>query len=222
MIVDWPFPSKYSEKLALSLRGYEFIFPNLENSLKTFMEPSPTLINSKPGQEEISTVLTRDIFSLEYKGIEDNIKSYKNASTTHYINESYFLYNKSSLIKDAFISALNKKILIYGSILIYSYFNKKAENKIFKIVSPEEFLEFYVDKDVTRNSISFQLRNKSGDIPKPKDIKIYKFSLTRIGEKRKRKMAETIETVIVCTQQNFEITGELNPVQIEIEDYREF
>ena len=114
MIVDWPFPCKYSEKLTLSLRGNEFIFPNLENSLKTFMEPSPTLINSKPGQEEISTVLTRDIFSLEYKGIEDNIKSYKNASTTHYINESYFLYNKSSLIKDAFISALNKKILIYG------------------------------------------------------------------------------------------------------------
>ena len=71
MIVDWPFPSKYSEKIALSLRGFEFIFPNLENSLKKFIEPSPTLINSKSGQEEISTVLTRDIFSLEYKGIED-------------------------------------------------------------------------------------------------------------------------------------------------------
>ena len=175
MIVDWPFPSKYSEKIALSLRGFEFIFPNLENSLKKFIEPSPTLINSKSGQEEISTVLTRDIFSLEYKGIEDNIKSYKNAPTNHYINESYFLYNKSSLIKDAFITALNKKILIYGSILIYSYFNKKAENKIFKIVSPEEFLEFYVDKDVTRNSLSFQLRIKVGTYQIQRTLKSISF-----------------------------------------------
>ena len=31
-------------------------------------------------------------------------------------------------------------------------------------------------------------------------------------------MAEPIETVIVCVQQNFEIAGGLNPVQIEIED----
>ena len=44
--------------------------------------------------------------------------------------------------------------------------------------------------------------------------------MTRIGEKRKRKMAEPIETVIVCVQQNFEIAVRLNPVQIEIEDDR--
>ena len=46
------------------------------------------------------------------------------------------------------------------------------------------------------------------------------FSLTRIGEKRKRKMAEPIETVIVCLQQNFEIADVLNPLQIKIEDDR--
>ena len=43
------------------------------------------------------------------------------------------------------------------------------------------------------------LTNISGDIPKLKDSKIYNFSLTRIGEKRKRKMAEPIETVITRT-----------------------
>ena len=47
---------------------------------------------------------------------------------------------------------------IYGSI---SYFNKKAENEIFKIVSPEEF---YVNKDALKNSLSFQLTNISVDI----------------------------------------------------------
>ena len=92
------------------------------------------------------------------------------------------MYDKSDLIKDTFITALNKKISIYGSI---SYLNKKAENEIFKIVSQEEFLKLYVDKDTSKYSLSFQLRNISGDIPKLKDSKIYNFSLTRIGEKRK-------------------------------------
>ena len=215
--LDWLFPDKYSEKIGLSIRGFESIFPNLENSLKKFIEPSPTLITTESGQEETTTVLTRDIFSPEYKGIEDDIKNYKNTPTTHYINESYFLYDKSNLVRDIFITARNKNILIYGSI---SYFNKKTENEIFKIVSTEEFLRFCVDKDVTRNSLSFQLTSISGDIPKLKDSKIYNFSLTRIGGKRKRKITEPIETVIFCAQQNFENAGGLNPVQIEIEDDR--
>ena len=33
-------------------------------------------------------------------------------------------------------------------------------------------------------------------------------------------MQEPIETIIIRTQQNFEIVGGLNPIQIEIEDDR--
>ena len=33
-------------------------------------------------------------------------------------------------------------------------------------------------------------------------------------------MLEPIETVTICTQQNFKVAGGLNPVQIEIEDDR--
>ena len=95
---------------------------------------------------------------------------------------------------------------------------KKAVNVIFKIVSPEEFLKFYVDKDASKNSLNVQLTNICGDIAKVKDSKIYNFSLTGIGEKRKWKMVEPIETVIKRVQQNFEIASGLNPVQIEIED----
>ena len=215
--LDRPFPEKYSEKIGLSIRGFDFIFPNLKNSLEKFIEPSPTLINSESGQEGDTTAPTRDFFSPKYKWIEDNIRNYKNTPATHYINESYFLYDKSNFIKDTFITPLNKKILIYGSI---SYFNKKTGNEIFKIVSLEEFLKFYVDKDVIRNSLCFQLKNISGDIPKLKDSKIYNYFLTRIVEKRKRKMAEPIETRIVRTQQNFEIAGGFKPVQFEIEDNR--
>ena len=58
------------------------------------------------------------------------------------------MYDKSDVIKETFISALNKKISIYGSI---SYFNKKTETEIFKIVTPEEILKFNVNKDITKN-----------------------------------------------------------------------
>ena len=33
-------------------------------------------------------------------------------------------------------------------------------------------------------------------------------------------MQESIETIIVCAQQNFDVAGGLNPVQIETEDDR--
>ena len=33
-------------------------------------------------------------------------------------------------------------------------------------------------------------------------------------------MQEPIETIIVCAQQNFDVAGGLNPVQIETEDDR--
>ena len=98
-------------------------------------------------------------------------------------------------------------------------FIKKTENEIFKIVTREEILKFYINKDITKNSLSFQLTSVSGKIPKLKDKKIY-LSLTKIGEKRKRQTAKQIETVIICAKQNFEIAGGLNLVQIEIEDDR--
>ena len=127
------------------------------------------------------------------------------------------MYDKSELITETFITALNKKISFYGSI---SYFNKKTENEIFKIVTPEEILKIYVNKYRTKNSLSFQLTSVSGKLPKRKDKKIYNLSLIKKGEKRKRQMPETIETVIIHPQQNFEIAGGLNPVQIETEDDR--
>ena len=68
--------------------------------------------------------------------------------------------------------------------------------------------------------MSFQLTNICRELPKLKDKKIYNFSLTRIGGKRKRQIAEPVETVLICAQQSFEIAGGLNLVQIEIDDDR--
>ena len=118
--LNWNFPDKYSTTIGLTVRGFEFTFPNLENSLKNLMEPLPGLINKNTGIEKTSSVPAQASFFAEQKAIEDAIKNYINLPVVHYINESYFLYDKSDLIKETFITALNKNILIYCSI---SYFN---------------------------------------------------------------------------------------------------
>ena len=91
---------------------------------------------------------------------------------------------------------------------------------MFKIISPENFLKFFVNRDTNKDSLSFQLKSISGNLPTLKDKKIHNLSLTRIGRKRKLSMQELIETIIIHTQQNFEIIDGLNPVQIEIKDDR--
>ena len=131
-------------------------------------------MNKERNTKQTSSAPTQNFFS-EQKVIEDSIKNYEKIPRKYYINESYFLYDESDLIKDTFIMALNK-ISLFNLVGLISYFNKKAENEIFKIVSPEEFLKFYVDKDATKNSLSFQLTNISGDIPKLRDSKIYSFA----------------------------------------------
>ena len=48
----------------------------------------------------------------------------------NFINESYFLYDKSNFIKETFITEIKKIVSIYGSV---SYFGKKkAKTKYFK------------------------------------------------------------------------------------------
>ena len=62
--LDWVFPDYYSKTFNLSVRGFEFTFPNLSSSLKTFFEPSQNLINSKTGTEETASVPTQATFFL--------------------------------------------------------------------------------------------------------------------------------------------------------------
>ena len=79
------------------------------------------------------------------------------------------MYDKSDLMKETYITALNKKISIYHSI---SYLNKKAESKIFKIISLENSLKFLVNKDTINNSLSLQLTAIIGKLPTLQDKKV--------------------------------------------------
>ena len=201
------------------MRGFNFFYPNLSTSLKNFFQPSQNLLNIESGTGEASTVPTQNSFYPVQQQTEEKIKEYNVVPSKNFINESYFLYDKSGLMKESYITAINKKVSLYGST---SYFDRKTENEILKIVSPENSLEFLVDKDTVRNNLSFQLVSISGAVPTLKNKKIHNLSLTKLGRKRKLPMLEPIETVIIRAQQNFEVAGGLNPVQTEIEDDRIF
>ena len=79
---------------------------------------------------------------------------------------------------------------------------------------------FLSKKNTLKKELKFQLTNISGKNPKTKDNKIYNSLITRLGEKRKINISQPIETIVIRAQQNFEIAGGLNPIQIEIEDHR--
>ena len=82
------------------------------------------------------------------------------------------MYDKRGLIKEPYITAITKRVSVYGST---SYFDRKTENGILKIVSPENSLKLLVDKDTVRNNLSFQLASISGAAPTLKDKKNSQF-----------------------------------------------
>ena len=198
---------KYSKTMGFSVHGFNFVF-SVDELLQKTITPSPELINSMGGFEEMS-IISKEIFKVpQEKLVKTAIDSYIKKLTVDFIYESYFLYDKINFIKETFITEINKKILIYSSI---SYFGKKTENEIFRINSPENSLKLSVEEDTTKNSVDFQLTSISGKYPKIRDKKIYNLSLTQIGSKKKKQMAEPIESVIIQRQQKFELNDTLNP-----------
>ena len=121
--LDWVFSDKCSLKSGSAVRGLTFnITPKVNDDLRIFLEPSTGLINKESEQVEFSSVTTKVHFFSRWKRIEESVEKLNKIGTDFYIDESYFLYGKSSFIDQTFITALNKKVSIYGS---FSYFNKK-------------------------------------------------------------------------------------------------
>ena len=67
---------------------------------------------------------------------------------------------------------------------------KKTLNELVQIILFKNPLKFLVSKDSIRNTLDFQLTEIVGNLPKLNDKKIYNFSLTGIGTKRKVQMNE--------------------------------
>ena len=80
----------------------------LNSHLDWPMTPKDDLINIGLGLEELENGLTPELFFPEKKEIEEKIAEFNVVPTKQFINESYFLYDKSFLIKKLFVTAINK------------------------------------------------------------------------------------------------------------------
>ena len=58
------------------------------------------------------------------------------------------------------------------------------------------------------------------DLTSKQVTKKYTFFEIKTWQKKKTNMSELIEKIIVRAQQNFDVVGGINPIQIEIEDDR--
>ena len=162
------------------MRCFSFVFPNASTKLKEYLPPSKDLLNIASGTEEVDNVLTQNDYFPIQKDIKDKIDEYKSVPEKNFVNESYFLYDKSNLILDTFITALNEKISIYDS---FSYFQGKTEEEQIRLLSAGNFLKFPVNKNTLKDELKFQLANISGKNPKTRHKKIHDFSITRLGRK---------------------------------------
>ena len=70
----------------------------------------------------------------------------------NFINESYVLYHKSFLIRKTFVTAINKTLSLYGS---FSYFSGKTAKEELKLLVPNNFLKFLVEKRLLKENLKF-------------------------------------------------------------------
>ena len=131
------------------------------------------------------------------------------------MQESYFIYDRSSLVKPSFISELNKFLPIYCSV---SNFSEKKRKKS-KIISAANQKKKIYQKIDGKSELLVQIAKVSGQKIQTMDQKIHNFQLTKTGEKRKERMA-TIDFISIRGQQNFENDAEINPMEKKIENDR--
>ena len=138
-----PMPDTYFRTIGAAVRGFSFLFPNASDKLKENFVPTTSLLNIESETEETANVSTQSDFFPEEKIIKDCIDEYNGVTIKQFINESYFLYDKSNLIMKTYVTALNKSVPTYGS---FRYFQGKTPNEKLTLVDAEKILKFLVEK----------------------------------------------------------------------------
>ena len=133
---NFSFPEKYLEDFTYTVSGFSFNV-NGTNKIKEKLNPSANLINFETNTESEPNTISDEIFYPVLKYLKEKIAEYKAIPTRNFINESYFFYDKSNLIKKTFVSAIKKQLSLYGS---FSYFSGNTSAKILNLIETSDFL----------------------------------------------------------------------------------
>lgn len=94
---------------------------------------------------------------------------------------SYFIYDRSSLLKQTFISKIEKFLNIYCSV---SFFGEATKETI-PLISSKNTKSFFTEKNKIKEEINLQIAKVSGKKAATIDEKILDVSISRIVNKRK-------------------------------------
>ena len=169
----------------------------------------------------------------KFNNFDDELKDINIEVAKTSYEHSYFLYDNNSLIRETFVSELNKRVYLIGSISFYEEVNETGKSFL---IRNETKLKFDIKKNQVIENFNFNLShtNASGKILLKKDeiqnlMIIGTEKLTRNGQKRK--MVEVIDTIIVKALQSCNKYSTLNPLEINlnsnylskiIHDYKDF
>ena len=164
------------------------------------------------------TIAKLDILE-NYNDYSDSLKDLKIESIKASREHSYFLYDNKSLIRETFITELNKKIYLIGSIAFY---DKAVETGKSFLIEGDRKLKFDFKQNQVVEDLSFNVSHttKSAKILLKED-NIHNFflisteKLTRVGQKRK--MTEIIDKVIAKALQSYDKYTTLNPLEINLQ-----
>ena len=137
----------YTIFIQIWLYRFSFKIEKAPAELKTILDPKDNLINVESGIEEINLPDEEKILTKTEREIANKLSEYRAIPTKNFINESYFLYDKSNLIKKTYITAFNKHIALYGS---FSYFLGKTAVKNLTLLSTNDFLKFFIEKNILK------------------------------------------------------------------------
>ena len=154
----------------------------------------------------------------KFNNFDDELKDINIEVAKTSYEHSYFLYDNSSLIRETFVSELNKRVYLISSISFYKEVNETGKSFY---IRNETKLKFDVKKNQVIENFNFNLShtNASGKILLKKDeiqnlMIIGTEKLTRNGQKRK--MVEVIDTIIVKALQSYDKYSTLNPLEINL------
>ena len=107
--LDFYFPDKWYNSTGYTINRFSFKIEKAPTELKTILDPKDSLINLESGIEEINLPDEENFLTKTEREIANKLSEYRAIPTKNFINESYFLYDKSNLMKKAYITALNKR-----------------------------------------------------------------------------------------------------------------
>ena len=156
-----------------------------------------------------------DKYKLENLKISDN--DFKDLNKTIKPTEFAFsLYENLNIIKETYVSELNKKVSLLGGVWYYVKADS-ADGKV-ELITPRNKLKLNVKQNVSLSDLSLSIAPVIASQKlnlrerKIKNLLI----ISTFSKTRKRKMREILDTIMIKALQKFENYTVLNPIDIDI------